>query len=229
MADICAHLSKDAYDTIPHAKFISCDETGAQAFCWANNTTQYIVFRGTSGIRDLLTDIDIRRTSFHGTLVHRGFYTQYVSIAQLVKSNISDGVDTIICTGHSLGGALATLAAIDLADTGRRLMCCTFGSPRVGDAAMATLFERRVHTSCRVFHECDPIPMVPVTTRFTHVYGGYRIGKDTLIRPVERDDGFFSRLASIFRHNDIDYHSIQLYTLYTENLNLYTYQYGVRR
>jgi hypothetical protein len=222
MISTCAHLSNRAYDRLDDATFISSEDTGAQAFCWSNCGTQYIVFRGTSELSDLATDFDIRRISFHGTRVHRGFRTQYRSIAESIRSNISSNATSIVCTGHSLGGALATLAAIDLATPGKTMTCCTFGCPRVGDEAMTKLFKERVHTSVRLFHEYDPISMVPVTTRFMHVHGGYKIGADTLVRSVESDGGFWKRLCSLFRRHDLDYHSMNLYALHAENLNLHT-------
>jgi predicted lipase len=58
----------------------------------------------------------------------------------------------IICTGHSLGGALATLAAAHIAInheeyreehtdyTQRPLQVYTFGAPRVGDKLLSTLW-----------------------------------------------------------------------------------------
>ena len=55
----------------------------------------------------------------------------------------------VTCTGHSLGGALATLAAYDLqAEFGfRKLQVYAFGSPRTGNHAFARDYERKVpHT-----------------------------------------------------------------------------------
>ena len=227
MLDTCAHHCEQSYGMM-QANYISCEETGAQAFSWSTNRVQYIVFRGTSGLRDIIADFDIRRTRFHGAQVHHGFCTQYTSIADQIRSNITSSVHTIVCTGHSLGGALATLAAIDLHDTGKRIMCYTFGSPRVGDERMVQLFQDRVHTSFRVFHECDPIHMFPISHRFTHVHGGYRIGRDTLVKHVKKDRGFLQRVFSIFKHHDLSYHSMHLYALHMENLNMHRYQYGLR-
>ena len=54
-------------------------------------------------------------------------------------------------TGHSLGGAVATLAAFDIARKARELgirqeqvLCYTFGAPRTGNAAFAELYNQTV-------------------------------------------------------------------------------------
>lgn len=219
MLDACAKYCKSSYDRTS-GTYISCPDTDAQAFSWCENRVQYIVFRGTSSIRDLMADFDIRRTKFHGAYVHKGFYTQYTSIAPEIKSTLSPSAHTIVCTGHSLGGALATLAALDLAAPGKKIVCCTFGSPRVGDDQMVQLFEQKVHTSFRVFHECDPIHMVPISHRFTHVHGGYCIGRDTLVKHTHKDYGVLQRIISFFKHHDLSYHSMHLYALHMENLNM---------
>ena len=54
-------------------------------------------------------------------------------------------------TGHSLGGAVATLAAFDIARKAQELgirqeqvLCYTFGAPRTGSAAFAELYNQTV-------------------------------------------------------------------------------------
>jgi predicted lipase len=52
------------------------------------------------------------------------------------------------CAGHSLGGALAQLAAIDIARGAQqqllhvKIFCYTFGSPRVGNHAFAAEYNQ---------------------------------------------------------------------------------------
>ena len=60
-----------------------------------------------------------------------------------------------MCTGHSLGGALATLAAYDLQAefAFRKLQVYTFGSPRTGNHAFAHDYERRVPHTWHVVNE----------------------------------------------------------------------------
>ena len=74
-------------------------------------------------------------------------------------------IDTVVTTGHSLGGALAVLCAFDLAlvfkensDMGmlkipnrssflkmnRKIKCITFGAPRVGDFTFRKKFHNEV-------------------------------------------------------------------------------------
>ena len=61
----------------------------------------------------------------------------------------------VLVTGHSLGGAVATLCAFDLARKAEELgispsQCCciTFGAPRTGNAAFAKLFNQTVKGGC---------------------------------------------------------------------------------
>lgn len=69
----------------------------------------------------------------------------------------------VLITGHSLGGALATLAARDVAelrpDADVRLY--TFGSPRVGNRAFAAEVARLVPHTYAVINVRDPVPRVP--------------------------------------------------------------------
>ena len=69
----------------------------------------------------------------------RGFGEAFLNIRsdleEEVSQAISNGVDRVVCLGHSLGGALATLTAAWLRTMWNRapqqVWCITFGSPRV--------------------------------------------------------------------------------------------------
>jgi len=64
-------------------------------------------------------------------------------------------------TGHSLGGALATISSIHLMETlqphEEDLVCVTCGSPRVGNSYFADLYSRCVPNSWRIVLSGDPV------------------------------------------------------------------------
>lgn len=67
--------------------------------------------------------------------------------------------------GHSLGGAMASLAAsyiekMKIAD-GNRIKLVTFGQPRTGDRAFAKAVGEQIPYSFRVTHAHDVVPQFP--------------------------------------------------------------------
>ena len=85
------------------------------------------------------------------------------------------GIKEFLIVGHSLGGALATLAAAELAilnpvDVRSKLAIYTFGSPRVGLLDFAASFNQAVPTSYRIWNTLDIVPQLP-TFPFIHVSG----------------------------------------------------------
>jgi len=78
----------------------------------------------------------------------------------------------VISTGHSLGGALATLGAVHAALTWPEasISCFTFGSPSVGSSQFVKIFEQLVGRRIRAVHGRDIVPSVPPDfLRFQHV------------------------------------------------------------
>jgi Lipase (class 3) len=82
----------------------------------------------------------------------------------------------VVLTGHSLGGALATLYVADhiaVQPSGITIpLICTFASPKVGDYDFAVKFNDLGVTSWRIVDEPDPIPMLPLVG-FYHVQTEY--------------------------------------------------------
>ena len=71
-------------------------------------------------------------------------------------------LDCFLYTGHSLGGALATLAAQDLQAEFRfpQLYCYTFGAPRTGNHAFAAESTRLVPETWHVINDQDSVTRV---------------------------------------------------------------------
>lgn len=135
----------------------------------------FVAIKGTASLYDALTDLNAGlRTSHTGFQVHQGFYYAFDSILTDLRKFTAkmQGVNVVHCIGHSLGGAIATLAADWLkANSGvSSVKLYTFGSPRVGLETFAEKCASRVKPEniYRVHHKTDPVPMVP-TWPFYHV------------------------------------------------------------
>jgi hypothetical protein len=97
----------------------------------AESAFEVLVFRGTLGRRAILADLDARVDRWPaGGRVHSGFRRALDSIAGEIETALAGRSQPVFFTGHSLGAALATLAAGLLPAAA----VYTFGSPRAGDA-----------------------------------------------------------------------------------------------
>ena len=133
---------------------------------WAENDQMIVLaFRGTepNNFKDIKTDLMLVKEGM-GPLgkVHSGFYGALTTVWKTLATRLKSVKATkpIFITGHSLGGALATLSAAQLLQKQTREQdraatlypasierwsgayvqgLYTFGSPRVGDETFATL------------------------------------------------------------------------------------------
>ena len=139
-----------------------------------------IAMRGTRpelGWYDLGTDFRFAHTGFGNFgRIHKGFANTFGSILPQLQREQGAilAADVIHCVGHSLGGAIATLAAAHYAALNRNVRLYTFGSPRVGYRNAHQAFERRIGMGniYRVAHNRDPITMV-ATYPYKHVLAPY--------------------------------------------------------
>lgn len=105
---------------------------------------------------DLLANLHVTLAAWGGALVHRGFLGELDKVwGAGIEADLARARDLPLwITGHSLGGAMATLAAL-------RVLCeavVTFGEPRVGRQLDRALPPGR-HT--RYVNGNDPVPAVP--------------------------------------------------------------------
>jgi hypothetical protein len=157
--------------------------TGTQAFAAVlPDGRSLVVFRGTEpqAVSDIGTDLAATLDPWQGhatARVHHGFAKALASIeAELARWLAGRPGAPVIFTGHSLGAALATLAA----SRWQAAQLITFGSPRVGNADFvatlaATAIERYVDCCDIVTHlppEC-PFYTAAGATRYIDADGFY--------------------------------------------------------
>lgn len=95
---------------------------------------------------------------------------------------------TIRLTGHSLGGAIATIGAMKLAHKGWDVELITFGSPRVGNASFASLTKKLVKKNARFANSGDVAPNYPPElAKFSHVDEVYSIDEGSSEHDASND------------------------------------------
>ncbi|MFW9993125.1 MAG: lipase family protein [Candidatus Odinarchaeota archaeon] len=164
--------------------YIESTNTDTQCYIARDEKKKRIViaFRGTSSVQDLLTDIIILQTIYPPTRrlffkprVHAGFLEAYKSVKKEIHAHLNtlfseQGSSRLFVTGHSLGGALATIAAVDLNQTFKLpVTIYTYGSPKVGNSWFARKFNRKIKDSFRIANVDDVIPSYPPVIGYNHI------------------------------------------------------------
>lgn len=133
----------------------------------------FVSFRGTNDVWNWFADLDFRMDDDDVIpgLIHNGFQEGYGNLALDVRATVQNLRKQctnckVVFTGHSLGGALATVAAADHIASNAvpydDMLVYTFGSPRVGNAEFANWFDSYMKGGAwRIVHFLDIVPRVP--------------------------------------------------------------------
>ena len=160
--------------------FIYVAESDSKVVLGWSATALVISFKGTSSMTNVRTDIKAWSTPFlssqagrTGMKVHIGFYeawrcgglnTQVLEKAHKVITSAETIDDMrVLVTGHSLGGALATLAAVEIKerDLAVNVTAYTFGAPRVGNKHFTAYSNALVPNAFAIINKEDPVPRIP--------------------------------------------------------------------
>ena len=180
-----AELSKLAYEPLDQTgaylqkelgltQYQSFDNGDTQAFLVSNEAMVILAFRGTSTLTDWETDAKFKFAALENKKVHFGFS----QALDYVWADLSDAVcaskgpgQSLWVTGHSLGGALATLAVDRLTDAGVAINgLYTYGQPRVGDRDFARQFDKKMgQSSFRFVNDEDVVTRVPPPPGYKHI------------------------------------------------------------
>jgi hypothetical protein len=158
-------------------QWLEADNT--EAFVARKDNHAIIAFRGTSNLLDVVTDLNALLVGYRGGgKVHRGFAKAPDTVWPKLKEavNALPETDRVFVTGHSLGGALAQLAAYRIGlELGRRVQAVYgYGSPRVGDRKFAGRYSKRLGDRTFLYvNGGDPVARVPTVPFYrpsrTHV------------------------------------------------------------
>lgn len=166
-----------------------------QAYVGGNDANIVVAFRGTEsptsvdGLKDwLLTNAinflivpegqlgtDLAAAGV-GARFHQGFVTALAAIwdpiAQAVEAALKEKERPVWITGHSLGGALAQLAAWLCDRRGIPVhQVYTFGAPMIGNEAAAKAFDKAFPNMLfRYVDASDPIPKLPTVSLAVNDY-----------------------------------------------------------
>ena len=114
---------------------------------------------------------------------HHGFWQSWTDARDRVMPAVAKAAAAnpsyqIRATGHSLGGAIAALAAATMRNAGRTVALYTFGSPRIGGTKISDYISKQSGGNYRVTHWNDPIPKLPLLTMgYVHMSPEYYIDR----------------------------------------------------
>ncbi|WP_168566867.1 lipase family protein [Crateriforma spongiae] len=135
-----------------------------------------ICFRGTNltSFSDWRVNCQTGQVEYRGHYFHSGFLDNYRAMRSTIASAIREySPKHVWVTGHSLGGALATICATDLTlSSSLRPTLCTFGQPRVADSGGSRLIDETLSRRyARFVNGSDVVPSLPPTLPFIWTYG----------------------------------------------------------
>ena len=194
------------------------EEGGVRVITTLNNKTNEfaIGFRGSSNVKNWIDNIQFSQVNpyinFPDVAVDKGFYKAFGQIRERLIQNINQIYKlnpeiSFLITGHSLGGALATLTVFELIyiyDMDPKIFSIiTFGSPRVGNDIFKKHLMIHMAKSWRVTHYYDIVPHVPEEfMNYIHIsqeiwYNRENTNYTTCNDDIEEDDSCSNSCAPV--------------------------------
>ena len=164
------------------------DQVSIGLVCQANGAGDVVIaIRGTEGIDEWIHDAEFLQVTcpfLPGSgQTEDGFTAMYNSLrtgvtagspsvaSALATLPYPQAVTSLTICGHSLGGALVTLLALDVAANTqfKNPTVFSYASPRTGDPSFASTFNQVVKNSFRIANRVDLVPMLPLPPSYEHV------------------------------------------------------------
>ena len=220
-------INWDEYE-LSLVKWIENTKSDTQGFVATKGKTIYVVWRGSESKKDFQNDASIDKVPFieENEKVHIGFKSSWESVVgdtydaiDTALENLQGETTDIVVSGHSLGGAVATLYAYSIKKhyPHYNVKATTIGSPRVGNKAFKENYDKSGIDTLRIVHNNDLVTHTPYIG-FHHV--NYQVRLDTAGNRLQNDKSLKSLwlyLKSLFSGKTIKDHMGDGYMKALEN------------
>jgi len=144
-----------------NCEFVDAD--GTQCFFATTADAVIVSFRGTKELGDWLANLNVLRTTRAYGTVHRGFLGAFQVVEKRLETLMAPFRGRpVVITGHSLGGALALIAAAEWQGKHDVFWVHTCGQPAVGKRDFQEFIEKQYgDIYFRFVNDDDVVPMVP--------------------------------------------------------------------
>ncbi|WP_250295246.1 lipase family protein [Wolbachia endosymbiont of Oedothorax gibbosus] len=227
-----AEFINEGYNIIP----FYYNNPKCAGFVFAKDKEITIAYHGTQDRHDVITDLNAVFTTSkflpEGGRMHSGFYNTFTgswrSLYKVLKTHAEkQGSEIkdfkINLTGHSMGGAVAKIAALCLNKTegAEDIHVATFGDPRVFDLTASELYNDVLQEkTIRVTqHRQDPVPAVsPGVFGYAHVGAQLRVSVPEEYT-AHKIDGYYQAINSIEEKDFKSNNSVSLFYYPVRALN----------
>jgi hypothetical protein len=152
-----------------------------------------VAIRGTEGIQEWINDAEFLLIPCPFLVgagqTEDGFTDMYSSLRTddavgspsvvnaLANLPFKQPVSSVTICGHSSGGALGTLLALDLAANSifKNPSVYTYGSPRTGDPLFVSTYNQVVPNTFRIANRLDLVTKLPLPPAYDHVLGLFEL------------------------------------------------------
>lgn len=184
---------------------------------WDSQQDAIIVsFRGTQGtsIKNWIKNLDAITTKpfsqYPDAKVHKGFYQSWLDLSPNIMAAVANvqeahgGTTKVYVTGHSLGAAIASIAAFDMKlNYGFTPSLIDLGRPRIGNHVFTEAIMGEISSVFRMTHHDDLVPHAPAEFMGFYHSGDEQFfqGDDTSYVTCDgsgEDDSCSNRCAPLF-------------------------------
>ncbi|SGZ46292.1 CIC11C00000003095 [Sungouiella intermedia] len=222
----CSHEGISHYKVLKTFRFDGWFDVGSSFISVDHHErTLYLTFRGTSSTQDWLNNFDAFLVDYTPLVftngmsakelrceeckIHRGFNSFVTQngvkvVKEMTKMKKKYPNYQIVVSGHSLGGAMALLAGIELRILGYDTLVVTLAGPMVGNQAFADFTNKLLQTDkvvtyiskkrsfefldvgyVRMIHKHDIVPLLPPSKIYQHAGYEYYLSNRGVLQTPE--------------------------------------------
>lgn len=169
-------------------EFFVDEESFTEAFAVIRDGVCIITFPGTQDPPDIITDLRSKLFKDETKSYHRGMWYSYCKIEKSIRSYLlSVKPNDVVATGHSLGGGLAKIAALEIESIQN---CVTFGAPPI------TLRSSVIRSGLEIVQFINEADFVP---RCMALGADWTPSVQKFLKEVNsKDKKFWSKLSELF-------------------------------